>query len=360
MAEMPETAPQHRAPPTESEELPELIGGGPPPLQGRLLSDAEIMAQDDHAAYSPPPRRVAGTLLSDAEIMALGDDEAVDLEDHVGASIEHARALTYAGSVLETRYAERDDVMVCTDHGLQYRREEPSGTMPIPSAAQASKTSYVPTVVPDVMVLFGVPRWRSGGAYRTWKNGGKSGGKVPDFVLEVVSHNNWQNDYERKHDLYERLGVHEYFIFEPRETRGRVRLTAYRLNTAERYEEVLPAMHDGLGTGILSESLGLVAFVDAAQEFGLWDPASKERLRDHNEEHIGRLREREARETAERALAKSEAARAESEAALAESEAARAKSEAARAESEAALAALQARLAALQDGPDAGDGGASP
>lgn len=43
---------------------------------------------------------------------------------------------------------------------------------------------------------------------------------VPSLIIEVVS-NHWQDDYSEKFELYQRAGVGEYWIFDPRLARAR-------------------------------------------------------------------------------------------------------------------------------------------
>ena len=239
------------------------------PLRGRPMSNAELMAIDVNLLKS--------------EEKLLVDNE------------EQRLAMEYTGSVLRTRFGE--DTTVEEDMGLYYLPRDERGDLPCEEGDQRTPTRYAPYVVPDVMVAFGVPRERFRLSYQTWRMG-----KVPDFVLEVVSKSSARRDYGSKRELYERLGVAEYFIFDGRVSPGRERLTAYRLNTERRYEEVRPAMHEGVGLGIRSELLGLVAFVEGADRLGWWDPEKRERLlrydeseRDRKREREGRLREREAR-----------------------------------------------------------------
>ncbi|NES24646.1 MAG: Uma2 family endonuclease, partial [Symploca sp. SIO3E6] len=65
-------------------------------------------------------------------------------------------------------------------------------------------------VAPDVFVVFGIrdyPRT----SYKVWEEGGK----VPNFVLEVTSKSTQENDEEDKPQKYAKLGVQEYFQFDP-------------------------------------------------------------------------------------------------------------------------------------------------
>ncbi len=69
-----------------------------------------------------------------------------------------------------------------------------------------------PHVIPDCMVAFDVDTeaiWRRVG-YDPVQND-----KPPDFVMEVASRNTRRNDMERKRDLYLRIGIPEYWRFDP-------------------------------------------------------------------------------------------------------------------------------------------------
>ena len=306
------------ATPVDMPEPPLAIANGTPPLRGRPMTNAELMAlgEDDLPGWIPPPP-LTGAPMSNAKIMALRDEDLPSEAKPIVDSVEQRRTMEYAGIVLRARFAHREDVTVGVDLGLYYLPEDERGGVPIGGGWQETPVRYVPLVVPDVMVAFGVRRRRFGGSYQTWNMG-----KVPDFVLEVASTNTWRQDYGRKRDVYERLGVVEYFVYDARE--GHQALTAWRANAQGVYEEVGPVMHEGLGSGIHSELLGLVAFVDEAGEFGWWDPDKRERCRDYGEAEAGRKQ-------AQRALAASEAARGRE-----------------RAESERAIAELRAQVAALQ------------
>ena len=149
--------------------------------------------------------------MSNAELMALRDEDLPCEVKPIVDSVEQRRSMDYAGMVLRSRFAHREDVTVGVDLGLFYLPEDERGGVPIAGGRQDTPARYAPLVVPDVMVAFGVQRRRFGGSYQTWNMG-----KVPDFVLEVASTSTWRHDYARKRDLYERLGVWEYFVYDAR------------------------------------------------------------------------------------------------------------------------------------------------
>ena len=65
------------------------------------------------------------------------------------------------------------------------------------------------SVAPDVFVVKGVPGGRRR-IYKLWEEG-----QPPDVVFEVTSPSTRGEDLRTKHDLYARLGVTEYFLFDP-------------------------------------------------------------------------------------------------------------------------------------------------
>ena len=99
-------------------------------------------------------------------------------------------------SALRGRYRSRHDVFVSDDVFISYDR-----------------TNGNARVRPDLFIAFGV----DAAAIREnlpnfwiWETG-----KVPDFVMEVASPSTAANDTGPKRNLYQRLGVTEYWRFDP-------------------------------------------------------------------------------------------------------------------------------------------------
>ena len=198
-------------------------------------------------------------------------------------------AIHYAFGALRVYYGERTDVYVSGDLLIYYVEGNPRVS-----------------VAPDTFVVFGVEdRMRMN--YKVWEEG-----KGPDFVLEVASPSTWREDVERKPGVYARLGVREYFLFDPTGEHLSPRLQGYHL--VDGVYERLPAVESIDRTLTLhSDVLGLeLRARDAKMRFH--DPVTGQALLSHGEEHASRqaaeLRaEREA--TARRALvARAEAAEA--------------------------------------------------
>ena len=176
------------------------------------------------------------------------------------------------------------------------------------------------SVAPDVLVVFGVED-RQRPTYKVWEEG-----KAPDFVLEVASPSTWEDDEGWKAELYERLGVREYWQYDPTGEQLGVRLKGRRLVAGAC--EPQPVVESLDGTLILhSGTLGLDRRVKGREMYFL-DPATSRRLLSHQEEHAARR------------ASDSRAKLAESRAELAESRAER--EAAARRAAEARLAELEA------------------
>jgi Uma2 family endonuclease len=78
-------------------------------------------------------------------------------------------------------------------------------------------------VAPDVFVVRGIPSRRRR-IYKVWVEG-----KGPDLVVELTSRSTHAEDLGGKRLIYERLGVREYFIFDPEGVRFDPRLRGFRL-----------------------------------------------------------------------------------------------------------------------------------
>jgi Uma2 family endonuclease len=167
-------------------------------------------------------------------------------------------------AALRHHYRGRDDVYVIGNIFLYYQERNP--------AARRS---------PDVMVIKGVPALPERTSFKTWVENA-----VPCAVIELTSNETKEEDQGPKKELYERLGVREYFLFDPLGDYLPRPLLGYRLvRTAEesaavnggeveaRYEELPPAQ-DG---GLLSAELGL-RLVPDGEDLALIDCRTGERV----------------------------------------------------------------------------------
>ncbi len=138
-------------------------------------------------------------------------------------------------------------------------------------------------------------------------------GKAPDFVMEVASPSTAANDLGWKRELYQRLGIQEYWRFDP--TGGRLYgkpITGERL-VAGRYEEYeLQYGHGDLVQG--HSQLLHVVFCWNGEEFDALDPATGMTIDKRVAAEARADREQEARVVAEAALNLEQAARSQAEA----------------------------------------------
>ncbi|GAB4234569.1 MAG: Uma2 family endonuclease [Elainellaceae cyanobacterium] len=101
--------------------------------------------------------------------------------------------LIYCVEVLRLYFQSRRQVYVSGNLFIYYQEGNPQAV-----------------VSPDVFVIFGVNN-RQRRSYKTWQEGGK----LPAFILEVTSFSTRKQDEVEKPSLYARLGVQEYFQYDP-------------------------------------------------------------------------------------------------------------------------------------------------
>lgn len=172
------------------------------------------------------------------------------------------------------------------DHPTIYIASE----TPIYYGERAPGTSGAPPhVIPDCLVAFDVDTdaiWQRVG-YDPIQNG-----KPPDFVMEVASRRTWRNDSGHKRNVYEMLGVSEYWRFDP--TGGRFygqAIIGERLVNG-RYERLQMAEYDDGSLGATSAVLNL-NFRWREQRFWIHNPATGVEY-EHPLETNQRMRERNA------------------------------------------------------------------
>jgi Uma2 family endonuclease len=92
-----------------------------------------------------------------------------------------------------------------------------------------TRNKYEKPLAPDLAVIEGVAYQ----AVRSWRVG--EYGPAPQVVFEIASEETWTRDLEEKPDRYARMGVQEYFAYDPNEPLIRrsapFRLFGWRLDT---------------------------------------------------------------------------------------------------------------------------------
>jgi len=106
----------------------------------------------------------------------------------------HVDAILDLRELLVDRYEKRKDVFIGTDQFWYWEKGNSSACC-----------------APDAMVVFGVPYREARRSFFTWLEEGA----IPSFICEFASEKTWRNDVTVKFALFERLGVKEYFVFDP-------------------------------------------------------------------------------------------------------------------------------------------------
>lgn len=165
------------------------------------------------------------------------------------------------------------------------------------------------SISPDTFVVFGVPK-KERRVYKVWEEG-----KAPDVVFEVTSKKTRRQDTQEKPGLYARLGVQEYFLFDPLEEYLHPPLQGYRLVEGV-YIPISPELGSDGNVALRSQILGLIIQREESWP-RLYDARTGERLLTSEEAQVARreadiraMREAEARQEAEtRAMQEAKARR---------------------------------------------------
>ena len=197
-------------------------------------------------------------------------------DEPMGESFLHIDVAADARAVLVAHHIDRPDACVGCNNFVYY---------------EEGNTEAV--VVPDVFVVFGVPKRTDRRVFKVWEEGA-----VPDFVLEVTSKKTRRNDEREKRDLYERLGVPEYWQFDPTGDYLDPILKGRALGADGKYRELELEERDG-GLCRFSEVLGLDLRLEEGR-LRFFDPKRGEYLLTPVEQH-------EALEERDRALEAAEA-----------------------------------------------------
>lgn len=145
----------------------------------------------------------------------------------------HAAAMAELFQSLYTRYASRTDAYIAMNMFLYYEQGNPR-------ACRA----------PDVMACIGVAGNHLRRSFRIWEERAP-----PTVVFEVTSSKTRREDEVEKPAIYARIGVAEYYLFDPEGEYLHPRLQGYRLR-GDRYETM--ATEPGEELRFLSRELGLI------------------------------------------------------------------------------------------------------
>ena len=206
-------------------------------------------------------------------------------------------AIMYGIGALARHFKSRQDVYVSGDLLIYYQEGNPRLS-----------------VAPDVFVVFGVAK-RERPNYKLWEEG-----RAPAFVLEVASPSTWWDDLGRKRSLYARLGVREYWQYDPLGEHLPARLQGERLTPSGYVRQPAATARDGTLT-LRSRTLGLELRAAPGREMRFRNPATGCDLLSHDEEAEARGAEAEARRAAETRAAAAETRAAAAEARVIELEA---------------------------------------
>ena len=154
----------------------------------------------------------------------------------------HAKFLTYLREALAIFFTEREKVYVTGNIMFYYVEGSPDEVVP-----------------PDIMVCFGVDKGDRT-SYKTWEENDV----IPSVIIELASRSTWHKDHTEKRELYEMLGVQEYYIFNPLYPKTLPAFLAFEL------EDGVLVKREIENGRIYSELLGL-ELVDTGKSLRLFD-----------------------------------------------------------------------------------------
>lgn len=204
--------------------------------------------------------------------------------------------LIYCVEVLRLYFQSRRNVYVSGNLFIYYEEGNPQAV-----------------VSPDVFVVFGVSN-RKRRSYKVWQEGDK----LPGFVMEITSVSTQKKDEVDKPALYARLGIQEYFQYDPTADYLRPQLKGACL--VDGTYQLLPMGIDSKGISFIhSQVLGLDLQLHPPrsisdshtlpQELRFYDPQAQLKLLSLEETEQARAEADQAKTEAEQARAEAEQAR---------------------------------------------------
>lgn len=200
--------------------------------------------------------------------------------------------MVYGRGALRLHFKDRSDVYVSANSFIYYEEGNNKAV-----------------VSPDIYVVFGVSN-KERNNYKVWRENGIA----PQFVLEVTSETTQDKDQLIKPEIYQELGVTEYFQYDPSGDYLNPILQGVRL-VNNQYEPI-PANNIAFDTlWLYSEVLGLELHL-VSGELRFRNPQTGEFLKTHEEEQQARLAAEQAQMAAEQARLAEQQARLVAESAL--------------------------------------------
>ena len=285
----------------------------PPPTRPRRVKDERSDADrvpDAPGSLVPgdDPLYPVYTAATDAPwSLVPGDDPLYPVyTPKVPQSPVHAKAYREFGNDLSVhlRQAFRDRPhTLASDVNLYYEdAHPPPGRVPGQQPAP---------VVPDFMLFLNTIEVSTYRSYRTWEVG------APDWVLEILSNGTWEDDVGTKRNLYARLGVTEYWFYDPEGVQHQDAagtLHGFRLRAGV-YEAIAPVR--GAGVAVYpSAVLGVALGVDRQRHLRLYDAGRQAWFQTADEAQPEAQAERDARQQAETRAQAERDARQQAEARL--------------------------------------------
>jgi Uma2 family endonuclease len=111
----------------------------------------------------------------------------------MGETEYHNDAQSQIREVVEDHLADLPNVLVASNLVMYYKKGDPKSRKD-----------------PDVLVAKGVIGDHKRLSYRVWEEK-----QLPRVLFEVTSRKTWRNDIGEKRELYARLRIREYFVFDP-------------------------------------------------------------------------------------------------------------------------------------------------
>ncbi|HXD89139.1 MAG TPA: Uma2 family endonuclease [Urbifossiella sp.] len=161
----------------------------------------------------------------------------------MGETWIHVQTIMMLTQAMEVFFEKRSDALITSDMFWYWERGNKSAV-----------------VAPDVMVILGLknPDPPSRRSYFSWKEGGL----IPAVVFEIASENTYEEDLDEKLALYERLGVPEYFLYDPEGFYLKPALQGFRLKQKKYRRIRTAAMESRLGFRLRGEGT-MLRVIDA-------------------------------------------------------------------------------------------------